>query len=120
MPIRQQGSGTSGHVVQPRQTRQRQIEVKILARRPPVAKPDPSPKRTPLQLQRMPQRGSAVLANARRVISNGMVVDKTPPTTSTPSAAEGDEESVMAIQKFLDSTNAEEKASDVKVPSGVK
>merc|ERR1719300_2080877 len=53
-----------------------------------------------------------------------MVVDKTPSTTaaaatSTPSG-EGDEESVMAIQKFWDSTNAEERASDVKVPSGVK
>ena len=89
-----------------------------MARRPPVTKPEPSPKRTPLQLQRMPQRGSAVLASARRVISNGMVVaaDKNSPGAGT----DGDEESVMAIQKFLDSANAEEREGDVKVPSGVK
>ena len=77
----------------------------------------------------MPQRGSAVLATARRVISNGMVIADAKraaaavAAASTPVAApaapvDGDEESVMAIQKFLDSANAAETAeakADVKV-----
>ena len=129
MPIRQAGGGA---VPSKPGSRQKQIEVKILSRRPATE----TAKRPPLQLQRMPQRGAAAAATTRRVISNGMVIDlgsagpkkviSTPnKTIHLPSStdADRDEESVMAIQKFLDSTSGKQDVSmseDLKVPSGVK
>ena len=66
MPIRQAG-GQAGRPG----ARQKQIEVKILARRPPEVK------KVPIQVQRMPQRGgtTVVTGSGPRRISNGMVID---------------------------------------------
>jgi hypothetical protein len=66
MPIRQAGGQTGRPGA-----RQKQIEVKILARRPPEVK------KVPIQVQRMPQRGgtTVVTGSGPRRISNGMVID---------------------------------------------
>jgi len=151
MPIRQAGGQTGRPGA-----RQKQIEVKILARRPPELK------KVPIQVQRMPQRGSATAlgaGNGPRRISNGMVIDlgaggktttspkKGLPATTTltaksltggnktitpiihlPSGTAGidekDEESVSAIQSFINATsdkNAKiQLGDDLKVPKGVK
>ena len=127
--------------------KERQIEVKILARRPPN-----STKKTPIPIR----FGSKFSANFKRVIKNGTVIDLGSPSassnptisaskTASPVAANtskviylnsakktvneeesSQEESVSAIQSFLEETSPEKSTTtiidgkEVRVPAGIK
>lgn len=126
--------------------KERQIEVKILARRPPN-----STKKAPIPIR----FGSKFGANFKRVIKNGTVIDLGSPAskpatpgskTASPATANtskmiylnsqpkklaneeesGQEESVSAIQSFLEETSPEKSTTtiidgkEVRVPAGIK
>ena len=129
-------------------TKERQIEVKILARRPA----NTSTKKTPIPIR----FGSKFSANFKRVIKNGTVIDLgSPSVSSVPKSAanitaspvsgntskviylnsvkkpaneddSAQEESVSAIQSFLEETSPEKSTTtiidgkEVRVPAGIK
>jgi len=129
MPIKQ--------VEERRNPKDRQIEVKILSRRPPSS----STKKTPIPIRFGPKFG----ANFKRVIKNGTVIDLGSPMsshdTSDPDTSRNigyantskrddedssQEESVSAIRSFLEETSPDKSTTtiidgkEVKVPAGIK
>ena len=122
-----------------KQTRERQIEVKILSRRPPppvVAKKSPTPIKFGTKL---------VGANIKRIIKNGTVIDLGQASATAPGQAKiiylnaankktvdddsSQEESVSAIKSFLEETSPDKSlpttttfidGREVRVPAGIK
>lgn len=130
------------HVEERRPAKERQIEVKILSRRPAN-----STKKTPIPIRFGSKFGNA---NIKRVIKNGTVIDLGSPSSdasvspaSTASATNtakiiylnsikksedesSQEETVSAIQSFLEETSPEKSTTtiidgkEVRVPAGIK
>jgi len=105
--------------VEERRPRERQIEVKILSRRPIL-----STKKAPI-----PIRVGAKITNFKRVIRNGTVIDLGSSTDSANRSGKDDdsaEESVSAIRSFLEETSPDKSTTtiidgkEVKVPAGIK
>ena len=134
LPIKQKEEKRSG--------KDRQIEVKILSRRPTN-----STKKTPIPIR----FGTKIIGpNIKRIIKNGTVIDlgspnvsvtSVPSTSGSPAQAKiiylntgaknikdnsSQEESVSAIRSFLEQTSPEKKATtiidgrEVRVPAGIK
>ncbi len=126
MPIKQAG----------RDLKPNEIQVTILARRPKKTTPKmttslprvahPShvtPQRT--YVRRTPTTTPVTRTNNGTVINVGEKIRKTIPTTTasgtTASSSAGDEEeTVSAIQSFLDATAAKEGTQELKVPAGIR